>query len=457
MAMTPRRLTSSWLVWAMLGAWLAAVDAPGPRPLTLREAAELALAHNPSVQAVREQQEAARQVSRQAKSQQLPRLDFRESFTNGNNPIYVFGSKLTQEKFAASDFDIEMLNNPDPINNFKTELTLYQSIWQGGQTQARRAMARLGEEIAAERLDQTQQQLLLEVVTHYYAIQLARQNLETVQAARRSAEASLARIQNMFDSGLVVKSDLLRMQVHIADVRRQLLEAENHLRLSVTALDIDTGRQLGEGFEPATPLAMRGDALPDEATLQAAALANRPEIAELERAIAIGREQVNEARGYNRPQVGAFATFEYDQGTRSGSSGTNYLLGVQLSYNIFDGMYKGAKVAEAEANTRARESQLRRLTQLIGLQVKDASLRMGTARQQHQVAAEAVAQADESLRIMKDRYEAGLATLTDLLNAETALTAARTSLSQAIYQYHLAHANLELAAGRLNLGSPLFQ
>ena len=54
MAMTPRRLTSSWLVWAMLGAWLAAADAPGPRPLTLREAAELALAHNPSVQAVRQ-------------------------------------------------------------------------------------------------------------------------------------------------------------------------------------------------------------------------------------------------------------------------------------------------------------------------------------------------------------------------------------------------------------------
>jgi len=114
-------------------------------------------------------------------------------------------------------------------------------------------------------------------------------------------------------------------------------------------------------------------------------------------------------------------------------------------------------VAEAEANTRARESQLRRLTQLIGLQVKDAYLRMSTARQQHQVAAEAVAQADESLRIMKDRYEAGMAPLTDLLNAETALTAARTSLSQAIYQYHLAHANLELAAGRLNLDSPLFQ
>ncbi len=456
MVKTPRKLAPPWLVWAMLGAWLAAAEPAAIRPLTLREAAELALAHNPSVQAVREHQEAARQVSRQARSVRLPRLDIKESFTNGNNPIYVFGSKLTQEKFTASDFDIGLLNNPDPINNLRTELTLYQSIWQGGQAEARQRMAALAEEIAATKLDQTQQNLLLEVVRHYFAVQLSHDSAETMRAAQRSAESSLERIRNMFDSGMVVKSDLLRMQVYLAEVKRELIEAENRLLLARTALDTDTGRQLGDGFRTTTPLQMRDLAAADLDTLVAEALANRPEIDELQRVVAIGREQANEARGYNRPHIGAFATFEYDQGTRSDASGTNYLLGVQLSYNIFDGMFKGAKVAEAEAGIRARESQLRHLSNQIGLQVKDAFLRLGATRQQHRVAAEAVGHAEESLRIMKDRYEAGLATLTDLLNAETALTGARTNLSRAVYEHHLAYASLELAAGRLSLTSPIF-
>ena len=113
-------------------------------------------------------------------------------------------------------------------------------------------------------------------------------------------------------------------------------------------------------------------------------------------------------------------------------------------------------MAEARSNASKIEAQRQNLSNQIGLQVTDAWLRLHTAGQQHAVALSAVSQAEESLRIVRNRYEAGLAPLTDLLDAETALLATRTHVSQALYQQNLALAGLELSTGRLDLTSPLF-
>ena len=113
-------------------------------------------------------------------------------------------------------------------------------------------------------------------------------------------------------------------------------------------------------------------------------------------------------------------------------------------------------MAEARTTASKIEAQRQNLANQIDLQVTDAWLRLRTAGQQHSVAVSAVAQAEESLRIVKNRYEAGLAPLTDLLNAETSLLATRTNVSQALYQQNLAFASLELSTGRLDLTSPLF-
>jgi len=450
---------SMFVALAFLLAAGASLGAEGSAParLTLKEAAQLALAKNPGLQSAALSVEAAGAQRDQARSMYRPRFDFQETFTNGNNPVYVFGSLLGQKSFTMANFALDALNEPDPLNNFKSELTVYQSIWEGGKVQARNRLADLNVQLKEHQLAEKRQNLLAEGGRHYYAIGLGAAGLATVESARRSAEANLEKVRNMYQAGLVVQADLLRLQVFLADIERQKLEAENQLLLSRLALDTDLGNALGTVFETSTPLALPDPDPASGAAYEALAQEKRPELLQLRQAVAMGQQQVQEAKGDYRPSVGLFSTLEYNLGTQSGAHGGNYLLGVQLRWNIYDGQQKGARVAEARASTAATEAQLRQVQNLIALQVREAYLRMQTARQQHQVAATAVGQAEEGLRIVKNRYEAGLATLTDLLDAETALTRARNNESGAVYGVNLARVNLALACGTLESDHPIFQ
>ena len=431
--------------------------AEGPTQLSLQEAARLALEKNPGLQSAAFAVEAADAQRDQARSMYRPRFDLRETFTNGNNPVYVFGSLLGQKSFTAANFALDALNEPEPLNNFKSEVTVYQSIWEGGKVQARNRLADLNLQLKEHQLAEKRQQLLADVVRHYYAIQWSAEELATVENARRSAEASLTKIQNMFEAGVVVQADLLRMQVFIADIERQRLEAENQWLLSRMALDADLGNTLGTAFETSTPLELPAAESASGATFEEQARQNRPELLQLRQAVSMGQQQIREARGDYLPSVGLFSTLEYNLGTQSGAHGGNYMLGVQLRFNIYDGQMKGARVAEARAATAGSEAQLRHAENLISLQVREAYLRMRTARQQHQVAVTAVGQAEEGLRIVKNRYDSGLATLTDLLDAESALTRARGNAVQAVYGVNLARVNLALACGTLETGHPIFR
>lgn len=425
--------------------------------MTLREAAVSALEKNPSVEAAAHEEKAAEAGVKQAKSAFYPRVDFKETFTNGNNPVYTFGTLLGQRRFTGADFDLDRLNHPDPVNNFKSEVTVWQSIYEGGGTRARKRAAELNVGVKEKQSRRVVQGILFDVVRHYQGIQLAKEGVEASRGALRSAESSRDRARNMVDAGMVVKSDLLRLEVFVADLRRKLLEAENECLMARAALDVDMGGEAEGSVDPPSPLKMVGYEAEQEAVYRESALRDRPDLLQLSAAVEMARQRVVEAKAEAKFTVGAFTTLEYDQGTGADRSGANYMLGVQAKYNIFDGKYKGAKAAEAESNLAALEAQLRHAKNQVSLHVKDAWLRLRTARELHKVALEAVGQAEESLRIVRDRYESGLAILTDLTQAETALLGARTNLSSAVYGFNVAVAGLELAAGRLGLDSQVFK
>ncbi len=102
---------------------IPAGSALGQTRLSLRVAVDRALAQNPSLRAAEEVQQAAQARSRQARAGWWPRVDVQQGFTRGDNPIYVFGVKLTQRQFAAQDFALPLLNAPPPLDNFQTRLT----------------------------------------------------------------------------------------------------------------------------------------------------------------------------------------------------------------------------------------------------------------------------------------------------------------------------------------------
>ena len=144
-----------------------------------------------------------------------------------------------------------------------------------------------------------------------------------------------------------------------------------------------------------------------------------------------------------------FSSWEADNQTFAARGGDNWAAGATLSLNLFDGGEKIARVKESKARelqARALENQM---TSAVRLQVREAYLNLATAQKRLEVVKDATSQAAESLRITQNRFEAGLATITDLLRVETAKTAAEKTALNANFDYRLSYAALELATGEL--------
>ena len=162
-------------------------QAPQPSPLTLRQAVNIALEKNPQRKAALAETRAASADVKQAKSFLLPHVTFSETATAGDDPVYVFGSKLRQERFAASDFALNVLNTPLPFGNFTTRFggtwNLFDSLasWRSVNRAER-------EKDATDRqLERTGQEIVFRVADSYYAVLLAQKQLDVAGQAMQTA------------------------------------------------------------------------------------------------------------------------------------------------------------------------------------------------------------------------------------------------------------------------------
>src|SRR5690242_540119 len=159
--------------------------------LSLRDAVRLALRENKGLAASSAAVGAAGARVDQARGGRLPKLNYSESWSAGNNPVYVFGSLLTQHQFTVENFNIGTLNRPDPLNNFQSLLTVDQPLYDAGQTHTAVKSATLARELSAEDKRRAEMQVIAGVLRAYYGATLAAVSLKTAEQSLRSAEADL--------------------------------------------------------------------------------------------------------------------------------------------------------------------------------------------------------------------------------------------------------------------------
>ena len=171
----------------------------------------------------------------------------------------------------------------------------------------------------------------------------------------------------------------------------------------------------------------------------------------------IGAEQARNgshmARAEFLPRVDLFSSWETDNQTFAARGGNNWALGATLSFNIFDGGADRARLAQSKAFERRAEAMKSQMASAVRLQVREAYLNLETARQRVDVTRGAVAQSEESVRILQNRYEAGLATITDLLRAESDRARAHQDYLNSIFDSRMSAAALELATGEMDAAS----
>lgn len=436
----------------------AGADTTAP-PLSLAGAVEIALRQNPSIAAAGHDLKAAEAGVERARAGYLPRLDLGESYARSDNPVFAFSSKLNQGRFTASDFDTSRLNSPGAIGNFRTSVTLTQPLWTGGRTTAALEGAQVGRAAAALGVERQRQEVIFGVAQAYYRVLLAQANLDVVKAGLRAAEANRDRARVRFETGIVVESDVLSAEVRMAGLREQEIAAASQLTLARAALNDAMGRPLDEAFAATDalverPLPAAAAAVAEQGTTAVPALLERrPDYRKLVEDERAAERRVALARAEFLPTVNARGSYDIDRLDFAANGQDSWFLGVALQWNLFNGLGDRARLAEARAGADRARALRARAASAMQLEVTDALLALRAARERIAVARRAAAQAKESLRLVGDRYGAGLTTIVDLLGAEAALTQARASVSAALHDHGIGVARLELAMGTIAVES----
>ncbi|MCM2359644.1 MAG: TolC family protein [Geobacteraceae bacterium] len=423
----------------------AAACADGGR-VSLKEAITLALERNHLLKAASFERTAAEREVAVSRSRYFPRLRLDETLSASNSPTSVFMMKLNQGRFSDGDFAIDNLNHPSSHGDFQTTLTIEQplldfSIARGAELADKEDTAR------GLALEWRRQETAFTVYGAYLEVQKRQAFLGVAEQAVADAREHerLAGVRG--EAGVGLRSDQLRARTFLAEMEQQLISARNDRLLAMLRLAQATGGKPGESLEIGDEL--RAPAVtPGSAELAQLALENRQDLKGVALAVDKAEVGVRQARQAYLPTVHASAAYQMnDRDIPFGRDNDAWTAGVSLRWELFDGMRRGNELARARATRSAADEYRENYRSEVLLQVTEYSLRRDEAAQRLAVARQALLDAEEGVRLVARRFENSLATMVELLDAETALNRSRALLVENESDYALATARLYLAAG----------
>jgi outer membrane protein len=426
---------------------LAALSTPAAAqdPLTLADAIDKARAANPAARAAIAAEAEAAMRLRQAQGARLPRVDVVEGVQRGDLPVYVFGSLLSQRRFTEANFDARALNRPAPLTNHRAAVTVEQPVFSSEIETGVRS-ARIARELAAVGRDATDLDLAIETTVAYAQALTGAASLRASQAAVAAAEEDARSARDRRAAGVVTEADVLALEVHLAQMKARAIEADADRRVALAALNRAMGEPLDREYVLELPPA---PAASTEAltALEARAVKTTPEARRAGLQEDLARVQRQGARRAFLPQVGWQSGYEWNGGDFSDRTG-GWMVGAELRVNLFRGLIDRARVSEAAHAFERAVAERASAESAIRLDVRRAWLRLEAARARVDVGATAVSQARESHRILRDRYEAGLVGVGDVLRAAQAMLDAELQHTAAQVDVITAAAALDRAVGR---------
>ena len=449
------RLLTSIPFFGLLFQVVEAQERASSQTLTLKAAVESALQQNPAFRATKDDSDIARAQLKQVQSTWYPRFDFHQDFTRGNNPVYVFGTKLTQRQFTAADFALNKLNTPTPFDNFQTRLDGRWLLFDSGETLFHQRGAKKLVTASDFATEQARQDLILEVMQAYYGVLVLQENLKAANDAVKTAEVNQQRMETMHTAGLLVDSDLFSAKVFVSQMKDRQIRAQNALALAEMQLARQTGAALDESIEPAGTLHQPGTLGKTIDEWTHLALEQRPALRAAELQQTAADEERKAVKSEFGPKLALFGSTERDAMTLAGPSGSNWTGGARLDFNLFAGGAQKARLAEASARESKAKHNVEWFRSGIQMEVRKAYLDGNAAAQRATAAQDAADQAKESLRIIQNRYQTGLTTVTELLRSQTAQLDATIAYLAAVQDWQIARAQLERAAGVLTPESSL--
>jgi outer membrane protein TolC len=417
--------------------------------LTLERAVQTALSHNAALRAARAAAGEAGAREAAARSEYFPRIALTESWRRSDQPVFAFSSLLSARRFAAGNFEIETLNHPDPIALHRAELGVEQVIFDGGRRRSAAETAALGHEISKDLAIEAEAAVAVATTEAFGRVLSGEAARRAAESGAAAAREDLARAERRRDEGMATDADVLALVVHLADLEQRGIQA----RAGAEAAAAELNRLMGEPvdaqlhvIEPSgAPVAAT---LQDTASLLSEADAARPEIRRSSASERIAGAARRQARAALLPQVVAQAGLEI-AGTDWNDRASSWMVGAELRWSFSTGGAEAAALRVAAASMERTCAEADDVRAGVHVEVVSALRRAQAARARFEVGATAVEQARESQRIVRDRFEAGVAPVNDVLRASAALLDAEANRAAALVDSVVAMAVLNRALGRI--------
>jgi outer membrane protein TolC len=415
-------------------------------PLTLEDAIRHAQAETADARALASAIDEANARVQRAQSGFWPRVDVTETVQRGNQPVFVFSSLLSQRRFTAANFAIPALNHPDPITNTRTAVALEQRVFDSGLTRLGVQAATLEREAASASRDAARQDLAFRAAQAFVQVLQLEATARATDAAVAAAESDRQRARARREVGLVTEADVLAVDVHLADMRQRQIAASGDLAVARMQLAKAVGLPLTVSVVPVRPVSrpapVDGDALVRDA------LTTHPDLRQADVHLQLADNGRRTARAALLPSVGVQAGWEFN-GATLGAQQSSWVIGAEMRVNVFRGFADTAQISEARHAHARATAERERVERRIEVDVRGALAQLAAAHAREDAGRAALSQARESQRIIRDRYEGGLATVTDVLRAAEATLDAESRATGAEMDVVLRTVALDRALGRL--------
>ena len=421
----------------------AQTPAPAARTLGLVEAITLALQQNQQLRVAAFEVAIARAQLAQARGGQSPQVGGQASVTRTQE-----GAATTIMFFDHGALHTITIPAPSP-NLYDARVTLQYPLYTGGRIEAQIALAEANARGAEATLERIKQQVVFGVRQAYFQLQLAQAGLDVANRGVVQATENLRVARARVAAGASPKFDEVQADVALANALQSRVRARNGIAQAMQALagvlnlPLNTPFLLSDTFT-VQPVRDSAD------VLVARAVQARPEFAELAARKAAALAGIRLAESGGKPNVAVQATGSYSNssGLFAGSSGaTSWSVTLAATLNLYDGGITRERVREARLRLEQLQALEAQQKQGVELEVRQAYLNLQSAAEELAGADALITQAQEALRIANVRFQAGVGTNLEALNAQTAASQAEASKAQALFTYNLARAALERAVG----------
>ncbi|MEW6266725.1 MAG: TolC family protein [Thermodesulfobacteriota bacterium] len=422
---------------------------PPGRMLTLEECLKIALEKSPAVASADKTVEGAEWGKKKARSEFLPKLSAQYSYTRLDEEPKSSGYTLNIPGLPAVTIPSKKAGT---LDNYQFTFSVTQPLFTGFALLSQYELAKLGLDAAEIGREQSKMDLALQVKQAYFGVLQALKSLEVAGKSVEQLEAHLKVARSFFDVGMVPKNQVLQAEVKLAEAVQKRTVAENQVRYTQAALNTLLRRGLEDPLQVQDILTFK----PFTRTLDECtrlAISSRPEVKAAQKKIDMKGQEVRLAKSGYYPNVAVTYnhiskgdTWRVD-GSSYNDNPNQWNVTAVATWNFWEWGKTYSSVQASHTEEAKAHNALTQVEDGVRLEVKQYYLNLEAAGKNIFVSEKAVEQAEENYRMSVERYREQVATSTEVTDAETLLTSARTNRYAVLYQYNLAWATLERAIG----------